>query len=133
MNEREEVNQGEHKPVSADAAKRAGERPHLRFWRVTSSKTNGFDIAGENLETAIRRNIKLIIRDVFWDRFHGKLLAEASWRPGIMGGIGGVELLLTPISGNKEDFPLSQYVVWIDSPPIDLTETLRFVVEVIGK
>ena len=111
-----------------DANKQMNNGQTIRAWKVlSSSKSDGFEILGENLTDAIKNNIGTILEDLFWKKFRGVALVSAKWQTGIFDGIGGTEMsVFVPNIDGKRGLPKSQYFVWIDSSPADMPKPVTF-------
>lgn len=105
----------------------------IRGWLVRSGSFRpDYEIRGQTLSDAIRGNLSMICRDALPGAggWHA-VTATAEWRPDIMRGNGGVELVIQAVRkggpGGKATYP-----VWIVAASADMREPVSLTVEGAG-
>lgn len=96
-----------------------------RGWKVRSNSFRpDYEIRGTSVADAIQSEFRRIAQDAL-PRSGGwrPTSARAQWTPGILRGIGGVELVIEAVP--SDGGPAASYPVWIAAAASELPEPLR--------
>lgn len=98
----------------------------MRTWYVPTGGYAGYDISGDTLVDAVEANFDRIARDLELGNAAGYRLVKVvlHYRPGILGGKGGAELIIRSkgldLAHRPADPAATQTTVWIYATPDDL-------------